>query len=166
MKKIEKHKNKHHLDQTDSHFVNSTLKDAAISCNNILSENFDFEKTRKESREALQILGVQDGLEMMLATQMLSIHKAQVKMMMQANSSGFPDETRYCLNTATKLSNTFIQQATLLTKLQGRNDQKMTVKHVHVHDGGQAIVGALHTSGVSKKQKNENNPMHSRNKKA
>lgn len=51
------------------------------------------------------------------------------------------DNLKYYTNTAIKLANTFSQQANLLHKLQGNSNQKMTVERVHVHDGGQAIVG-------------------------
>ena len=38
----------------------------------------------------------------------------------------------------------FTEQLAALAKLKGRtSQQKVTVEHVHVHDGGQAIVGAV-----------------------
>jgi hypothetical protein len=47
------------------------------------------------------------------------------------------------MNTAIKLSNTFVQQAALLAKLQGGGAQKIVVERVDVHQGGQAIVGSI-----------------------
>ena len=32
-----------------------------------------------------------------------------------------------------------------LNKHRGKGQQKVTVEHVHVHQGGQAIVGRIHT---------------------
>jgi putative DNA primase/helicase len=43
----------------------------------------------------------------------------------------------------TKLSNTFIQQLTLLQKLQGQSQQKVVVEHLHINKGAQAIVGQV-----------------------
>jgi hypothetical protein len=36
---------------------------------------------------------------------------------------------------------TFTAQLDALNKYRGKGEQKMEVKHVHVHEGGQAIVG-------------------------
>jgi len=35
-------------------------------------------------------------------------------------------------------------QMEALKKYRGKGEQKMTVEHVHVHNGGQAIVGDVH----------------------
>src|SRR3712207_9415284 len=42
---------------------------------------------------------------------------------------------------------TFVQQVETLAKLRRGGEQKVTVEHVHVHAGGQAVVGAV-TSGL------------------
>jgi hypothetical protein len=34
-----------------------------------------------------------------------------------------------------------------LSRYRGKGEQKMTVEHVHVHAGGQAIVGEVRTGG-------------------
>src|SRR5262249_32076739 len=38
--------------------------------------------------------------------------------------------------------------------------QKVTVEHVHVHEGGQAIVGNVESRGEGSHRKRRNNPMH------
>jgi hypothetical protein len=48
-----------------------------------------------------------------------------------------------CANLATKLQRTFVAQVEALSKLRRGGEQKVTVEHVHVHAGGQAIVGAV-----------------------
>lgn len=45
------------------------------------------------------------------------------------------------VNRASKLMRTFTAQLEAMQRLRGTNQQKMTVEHVHVHEGGQAIVG-------------------------
>ena len=45
---------------------------------------------------------------------------------------------------ATRLMRLFNDQLEAMQKLKGKSgQQKVTVEHVHVHDGGQAIVGAV-----------------------
>ena len=39
---------------------------------------------------------------------------------------------------------TFTMQVEALQRYRGKGQQKVTVEHVHVHAGGQAIVGAVH----------------------
>ena len=46
-----------------------------------------------------------------------------------------------------KLARTFATQMEALNRYRGKGQQKMTVEHVHVHDGGQAIVGQVAQGG-------------------
>src|SRR5688572_24791804 len=50
-------------------------------------------------------------------------------------------------NLATKLLRTYTAQAEALAKVRRGGEQKVIVEHVHVHDGGQAIVGTVTQSG-------------------
>jgi hypothetical protein len=57
---------------------------------------------------------------------------------------------------ANKLSRTF---ATLLeARRRGKGQQKVTVEHVHVHAGGQAVVGTVETPGGGDTRKPEDQP--------
>ena len=47
------------------------------------------------------------------------------------------------LSQANKLSRTFAVLLDALNRNRGKGQQKVTVEHVHVHQGGQAIVGAV-----------------------
>jgi hypothetical protein len=38
---------------------------------------------------------------------------------------------------------TFVNQTEALGRYRGKGEQKMTVEHVHVYEGGQAIVGQV-----------------------
>jgi hypothetical protein len=42
-----------------------------------------------------------------------------------------------------------------LQRYRGTGQQKITVEHVHVHSGGQAIVGAVQGGGVSRKSEEQ-----------
>jgi hypothetical protein len=46
-----------------------------------------------------------------------------------------------------KLLRTFAAQTEALQRYRGKGQQKVTVEHVHVHTGGQAIVGSVSQSG-------------------
>ena len=45
------------------------------------------------------------------------------------------------LNQANKLSRTYSTLLEALNRHRGKGWQKVTVEHVHVHEGGQAVVG-------------------------
>ena len=82
-----------------------------------------------------------DQVESMLAAQMAGIHMATMRMMQQlANADNIPklDSTEGALN---KLARTFAAQVEALKRYRAGGEQKVTVQHVSVSDGGQAIVG-------------------------
>jgi hypothetical protein len=88
-------------------------------------------------------LNSQNSLQEMLIAQMTSIHLLQQKTIALANRTGLTDNKQYLINSSIKLAHCFTQQAALLAKLQGIGSQKITVEHVEVHHGGQAIVGSI-----------------------
>jgi hypothetical protein len=46
-----------------------------------------------------------------------------------------------------KLARTFAMQLETLKRYRTGGEQKVTVEHVHIHTGGQAIVGNVSTGG-------------------
>jgi hypothetical protein len=46
-------------------------------------------------------------------------------------------------------------QVEALQRYRGKGQQKVTVEHVHVRSGGQAIVGTIHPGGGGKKKSEE-----------
>ena len=64
-------------------------------------------------------------------------------------------------NLAVKLLRTFAAQTEALQRYRAKGQQKVTVEHVHVHTGGQAIVGAVSQSGGGRdSEENQGQPMH------
>jgi hypothetical protein len=53
----------------------------------------------------------------------------------------------YHLNQVNKLSRTYVALLDALNRHRGKGQQKVTVEHVHVHQGGQAIVGNVEATG-------------------
>src|SRR6266581_278809 len=61
-------------------------------------------------------------------------------------------------NLAVKLLRTFAAQVEALQRHRGKGQQKVTVEHVHVHAGGQAVVGTIQTPGGGDQSKSEDQP--------
>lgn len=111
------------------------------------------ENAEQISREGLTALATNEGLQAMLASQLILIHHLQQTAMTMVNALTFSETSQYYMNTAIKLSNTFVQQASLLAKLQGAIGQKFVVERVDVHDGGQAVIGAVNSGTQADKAK-------------
>jgi hypothetical protein len=105
-----------------------------MNCTNLTKQN-------DSNSKVAQIFKDDNNLELMLITQMLSVHDLQQEAMRVSKVNLDNPKAQYLINASIKLSNTFTQQAALLSKLQGKGSQKIIVEHVDVHDGGQAIVG-------------------------
>lgn len=105
-------------------------------------------------------IGPRDALETMLAAQMVAIHNAMMDSCRRALVSEQPPEAQARhLNAANKLARTFAAQTEALNKHRGKGQQKVTVEHVHVHEGGQAIVGHVeHGGGRGEAQKPDKQP--------
>ena len=94
--------------------------------------------------DAMKVINPKDEVEGMLASQMVTVHNAAMECFRRAmiSSQNF-DSIQMCLNQANKLTRSYTSLMDALNRYRGKNvsEQKMTVEHVHVHDGGQAIVG-------------------------
>jgi hypothetical protein len=91
--------------------------------------------------DAADSIGAENSLERMLAHQLAAAHKAALQMLDKAMlCQNVTDKTRL-LNAASRMMNTY--QAGLLTiqRLRSKGEQYITVQHVTVANGGQAIVG-------------------------
>jgi hypothetical protein len=98
--------------------------------------------------ELYESLAPSDGLEGMLATQMVGTHHAALDCLRLAMVPGQTFAARDMnLKHAAKLMALYAQQVAALNKHRGKGQQKVTVEHVHVAAGGQAIVGNIETSG-------------------
>jgi hypothetical protein len=62
----------------------------------------------------------------------------------------FPEGRQTNLAQAAKLTRANASQIEALAKHRGRGQQKVTVEHVHVYQGGQAIVGQVTPGGSQK----------------
>lgn len=112
---------------------------------------FDEEKLLNACNVGLTILhGVkpQDGLETMLTMQMVGVHNAAMDLLARSMRSQPASEMgKASVNQATKMLRTFTAQMEALKKYRTGGQQKVTVEHVHVNKGGQAIVGNVNQEG-------------------
>jgi hypothetical protein len=87
-------------------------------------------------------IGPKDELEGMLAAQLISYHNASMEYYRRAMIGEQTFEgRRENLNQANKLSRTYATVLEALNRHRAKGQQKVTVEHVHVHEGGQAIEG-------------------------
>lgn len=85
-----------------------------------------------------------DELEGMLSGQLIAIHNATMECYRRAMLGNQTFEgRRENLNQANKLSRTYAALTEALDRHRGKGQQRITVEHVNVHAGGQAIVGAV-----------------------
>ena len=93
-------------------------------------------------------ISVLDEIEGMIASQLLAAHNATMECYRRAM---IPEQSfegrRENLNQANKLSRTYSVLLDALNRHRGKGQQKVTVEHVHVHAGGQAVVGTVETPG-------------------
>jgi hypothetical protein len=99
-----------------------------------------------------------DQLETLLATQMAAVHIATMafaKRLACANNLLQQDGAERAFN---KLARTFAGQLEALKRYRTGGEQRLTVTHVTVNEGGQAIVGPVQTDGGRPRQKAEEQP--------
>jgi hypothetical protein len=123
-------------------------------------ENADAEEIRRQRHATVQALiciKPKDEFEGMLAAQLLACHNASMECYRRAMIREQTFEgRRENLNQANKLSRTYAALLEALNHHRGKGQQKVTVEHVHVHSGGQAIVGNVEAGGgVTPKSKDQ-----------
>jgi hypothetical protein len=101
-----------------------------------------------------------DQIEAMLAAQMAAVHNATMifaRRLAHVDNIPQQDSAERAFN---KLARTFAAQMSALKEYRSKGEQKMTVQHVHVAEGGQAIVGNVSTpaQGVGARKKTEDQP--------
>jgi len=118
----------------------------------IANSLFFFESESRESRtkrinaamNTVKALAPQDPMEAKLIVQMVCAHNVAME---STRRSNIPNQTfegrNISLKYAAKFMGIFQEQLRTLNKYRGKGDQKVTIEHVNVAAGGQAIVGAV-----------------------
>ena len=135
-----------------------------VICNqvgNSLSPSADEEKRDEAwiaAMQAMNGIAPKDELEGMLAAQLVACHSASMECYRLAMHSQTLEWRRENLNQANKLSRTYTTLLESLNRHRGKGQQKVTVEHVHVHEGGQAIVGNVESPGGGFTSKSKEQP--------
>jgi hypothetical protein len=104
-------------------------------------------------------IGPKDELESMIAAQLIAAHNAAMECYRRAMLAEQTFEgRRENLLQANKLSRTYAVLLEALNRYRGKGQQKVIVEHVHVHSGGQAIVGVVEPPGGGDRKKSEDQP--------
>lgn len=138
------------IDKTklDRHLFNEFMSLVSLS-----SATCDQDELQLKMHSALRLyeeLGTQDGGEAMLARQMIGVHNAQHECLANALHPDINFKARMVyIDKAARLSEVFLRQLQALDKHRGHASQRVTVEHVTVEAGGQAIVGNISQKGAS-----------------
>src|SRR5262249_53914051 len=113
-------------------------------------ENSDPDEIRQCHAAVDALIGIKPGdeLEGMIAAQLIAAHNATMECYRRAMLGEQTFEgRRENLSQANKLSRTYAALLDALNRHRGKGQQKVTVEHVHVHEGGQAVVGMVQSPG-------------------
>ena len=140
--------------------ADTAARDASIKRTDLLlMESADLAAT---GIDAAATIGAENSLEKMLAHQLALCHEAVFKLSDKAlsttHSIGNPyakqhdqqfasTESTRLLNAAARLMNTYQQGLLTIQKLRTGGKQIVTVQHVNVGAGGQAVIGNVQTGG-------------------
>ncbi len=89
----------------------------------------------------------QDQVEALLAAQMAAVHMATMTFARRLNHVEHIPQQDSAERAFNKLARTFAAQVEALRRHRTGGEQKVTVEHVTVNEGGQAIVGNVSHGG-------------------
>jgi hypothetical protein len=121
------------------------LIDQAIAASMDSNEKWDIERGEAALNAILEMMtefAPQNGTEGMLVTQIVSVHNQAMQCLNKANHP-LENEANAAVyrKRAIDFMKLFMKQIEFLERLRGKAQQTVTVKHVNVNQGGQAIVG-------------------------
>jgi hypothetical protein len=94
--------------------------------------------------DGVAALAPRDGMEVMLCSQLIALHSQGMDYLRRAMLADQTVDGVDCnVNRATKMLRMFAMMAECLRTYRGGGQQKVTVEHVTVQAGGQAIVGTV-----------------------
>jgi hypothetical protein len=88
-----------------------------------------------------------DQTEAMMAAQMAAVHMQTMAFARKLAHAQYIDQQDSAERAFNKLARTFAVQVDALKRYRTGGHQKVTVEHVTVNEGGQAIVGNVETGG-------------------
>ena len=101
--------------------------------------------------DTAETIGAKNSAEQMLAHQMAAMHKMSLDLMAQAGNTRDPVEKCRLINCAARLMDVYQKGLITLNRLHSGGQQFMTVQHVQVSDGGQAVINGSVQTGANRK---------------
>jgi hypothetical protein len=116
---------------------------------NEASDDFEGNDERVFMLDAIKEIAPRDAVERMLAVQMAAKHVAMVRSGRWLATTGIVDQLRVHYSGYNALARTYATQMDAVRKHRNGGNQTVTVQHVNVEGGGQAIVGDVQTGRCS-----------------
>ncbi len=151
----------HHSTVSEADIRSQRLQDVAalVHMHPDLSDDDNMARVAR-AVELYEDLKPVDGLESMLAMQMVGTHAAALECLRRAMYANQSFEARDMnLKHAEKLMSLYAKQVASLNKHRGKGQQKVTVEHVNVAPGGQAIVGNVAVGASSENGTEDSEPL-------
>ena len=101
--------------------------------------------------DAADTIQASNSLEKMLAHQMAVCHQEALRYVIKATFEQDSAQAVRMMNLSTRLMETYQKGLLTLKRLRGTGEQRITIQHVNVTDGGQAVIGQLKAGGGNKK---------------
>ena len=95
----------------------------------------------------IRSLEPKDALEAMLISQMFALNYMAMDFSCRVLKEKSPIALDQYMNQINKLTKRFAEHMDTLDRHRGKGQQKVTVEHVNVHSGGQAVVGSIRGRG-------------------
>lgn len=152
---IKKEDEKNLLKSTGSKSFHAAETMVAQGLSSVTGSCKDLKSLKQKSDDYLALIAElkpQTAYEGLIVSQMASVHQQALECFRWADAN--KDQSKIferIQNQGIKLMKLFNQQIATLDKHRRGGNQKVTVEHVHVHDGGQAIVGEVHQGAKDEK---------------
>ncbi len=117
-----------------------------------IEDTLDFSNSIALTMEAL---APQDEIEGHLVSQLAVLQQHSMYWLAKAVNTERVDFANVYLNGASKMLARHHETIETLMRYRRRGEQRVHVEHVHVHEGGQAIVGNVNTGGGSNQKAGE-----------
>ena len=126
-------------EEVTNHLIRQALKSLPHAADISPTEDA---RNKAATIDIMEAIEPKDAIEGMIAAQMVGLHNVTMECMRRAQFSTGPDRETLMAQ-INKTSRTFGMLIETLNKHRGKGRQTMVVEHVHVHQGGQAIVGQV-----------------------
>ena len=125
----------------DAYLTTNIINQVIRICSSGIEDSELITNKANASMAAILEIDPQDSTELMLATQMVTVHNLTMEMSRRALlSEQTEDGVNFCINRTTKLMRTYMAQMEALNKYRNKGKQQITVKHQHVNEIGRAHV--------------------------